>query len=297
VICVPLAAQTKVGTVSSVSGEVSIDAFGKNVFVAAIKGDVLYASSVLRTGASGRAKIEIGGATRDIPPGALVKVADLAAAGATKSKEGWLAGLGRVIRTFVAAAQKKEEPQVLGSRAADVSSEEADLGWMVEETDAEVALPEARSLALSGEYASALEKLGSAETPEDPSVAWDLSYWRGFCFYQLEDYGDAAVNLEAAYTLGTSLRQPFGDAGSRSALPFLLASSWYLLGKEDAAIPVLDAAVKAEPTGSYTPYSTLLLAEALAKTGNTVRSKAVAAEALKTYKGTELEADFAALAK
>jgi len=44
------AADTAVGTISSLSGTVEIDAFGKGAFIAAMRGDRIYDSSVLRTG-------------------------------------------------------------------------------------------------------------------------------------------------------------------------------------------------------------------------------------------------------
>jgi tetratricopeptide (TPR) repeat protein len=285
--------------VQSVVGAVTIDAFGKGAFIPAIKGDSLYSSSVLKTAANGRASIVLQGQARDIPPGATVMIADLVASGAKKSTLGWFAAVGKLISSFSQAAQRKENDLVLGSRAADVGQEETGAGmdWEVEETDAATLIPEARQSIDAGKYEAALATLGKAEPPSEPQPAWDLWFWKGVCFFQLEDYGDAAASLSSAHALEAKSRTPLGTPETRGLLLFQLGSSWFLLGKNDAAIPLLGAYVEQNANGPYAPYATLLLSRALAATGDAARSRSIASDGARKYPGSGLDADFAALAR
>jgi tetratricopeptide (TPR) repeat protein len=292
-------AETKLGTVKSFSGTVTIDAFGKGVFIPVVKGDTLYTSTVLKTGPNGRATVDLQGQTKEIPPGAEVKVADLAAAGQKKSGLGWFAAVGKLITSFTEASKEKEGDLVLGSRAADVSQEQssADMEWEVEETDPAVLLPEARKSIDAGGYAAALEKLAKADPPTDPALAWDLSFWKGFCYFQMEDYADAALSLSAARSLAGGTKTPLGTPTNQAMLLFQLGSSYYLLGKEKEAIPALEAYLSQDAEMRYAGYASLLLAKSLVATGNATRARSIANDALKKHKGTDLEAEFSALLK
>ena len=287
------------GNVQSLSGDVSLDAFGKGAFIPAIKGDALYSGSVLKTGGNGRATILLNSEVKEIPPGALVRVSELSAAFAKKREQKWFSALGNVIRSLSAAAQRKESDLVLGSRAAEVSSggENDKFDWEVDETDAAVILPKALRSIETGNYASALEQLGKADPPTDPALAWKLSFWKGFCYYQVDDFSDAAAHLGTAYSLAKSSTPLPGETDSRAALLFLLGSSFFMLGQEKAALPFLDEYLTRDPQGGYVPYSTLLLAKALASTGNSVRARAVAQEGIRKYAGTDLESEFATIGK
>jgi tetratricopeptide (TPR) repeat protein len=291
-----LSADTKLGSVQSFSGTVTIDAFGKGAFIAVVKGDVLYALSVLRTGAPGRARIELNGQILEIPPVATVKISDLISAGGRKGGLGWFAAVGKMLKSFSAASRENDTDRVLGSRAENKSQAE-EPEWEVEETDPLTILPDARKSIESGSYSSALEKLARAETPSNPSVSWDLSFWKGYCYYQLEDFGDAAAHLAAAYALSRSSKTATGSPGNRETLLFQLGSSYYLLGREKDAVPVLDAYRAENLDGQYAPYADLLLARSLASAGEAGRSRSIAADAVKKYKGSDLESEFASLAR
>jgi hypothetical protein len=296
--CTLLFPEAKIGSVQSISGDVALDAFGKGSFIPAILGDALYPGSVVRTGGNGRATLMLNNEAKEVPPGALVKVAELSAASSKKQQQKWFAALGNVIRSLTEAAQTKETDLVLGSRAADVSSNDnGDMDWEVEETDASVILPKAQKAIETANYASALEQLGKAEPPTNAALAWKLSFWRGFCYYQVDDFGDAAAHLAAAWSLTEASNPPPEEAASRSALPFLLGSSWFMLGQEKTALPFLDQYLAQDPQGRYAPYSTLLLAKALASTGNRTRSRSVAVEGARKYKGTDLESEFTTMAQ
>jgi hypothetical protein len=291
------AADPSLGKVVSFSGTVLIDSFGKGTFLAAIRGDLLYTASVLKTQADGRATIELQGATREVPPGATVKVVDLLAVNAKKGGLGWFAAIGNLVRSFSEASQKKNDELTLGSRAADVSQASDEVDWEVEETDAARLLPDALKEIALRDYSAALAELAKADPPSDPAVAWDLSFWKGFCFYQLEDYGDAVKNHTEAYNRMKGSRASMGSTQNRRMLLFQLASSQYLLGKERLAIPLLDEYLAEKSGDAYEPYAYLLLSRALGATGDARRARAVAEEGSRKYKGTALDGEFAALLK
>ncbi len=292
-------ADTRVGSLQSSTGTVTIDAFGKSSFIPAVTGDSLYSSTILKTGADGRATILLQGEPHEIAPGATVKIGDLVASGARKSSLGWFGAVGKLIGSFGKAAQRKEGDLVLGSRAADVAQEQADadMGWEVEETDAATLIPEAKKSIDDGLYASALATLAKADPPAEPEMAWELAFWKGDCYFQLEDYGDAAASLTSANALQGSGRQSLGTPETRALLLFQLGSSQFLLGNNRAAIPMLDASIAQSADGPYAPYATLLLSRALATTGDAARSKAVAAAGARKYAAAGLDADFAALSQ
>jgi tetratricopeptide (TPR) repeat protein len=293
------AADPSLGKVVSFSGSVLVDSFGKGTFLAAIRGDLLYRTSVLRTAADGRATIELQGKSQEIAPGATVKIADLLVASAKKGGLAWFGALGNLVRSFSEASQKKDDQLTLGSRAADVSQGQGgdEIDWEVEETDAARLLPEAQKEIELRNYSAALAELGKADAPSDPAVAWDLSFWKGFCFYQLEDYGDAVKSHTDAYKRMKASRTAIGSPQNRRMLLFQLASSQYLLGQDMLSIPLFDEYLAEKSGDAYEPYASLFLARALAAAGDAKRARTVAEEALRKYRGTALEGEFASLLK
>lgn len=295
-MAVVLPADPQVGSVMDISGDVRIDAFGKGVFIKAIKGDVLYAASAIATGPDGRAAIEVQGRTQQIPPGASIALRDLLTAAQKKRDLGWFAALGSLIQSFSAPSQRKGEEVVLGSRAAEVGNGTADDEWIVEETDAATLLSDARADIGGGAWVSALARLEKAAPPADPAVAWSLAFWKGTCLYQIGDYGDAAAALSPAYeAMRASRVSP--AAGERRILLFQLGSSWFLLGQEKRAVPLFEALVADRVEDGYQPYAHLLLARSLKESGDAGRSRSVAREAADKYRGTGLEGELAALAQ
>jgi tetratricopeptide (TPR) repeat protein len=296
---VPLLAQTKIGSVRSFSGDVTIDAFGKGTFIKVVEGDALYASTVLKAGADGRATLDLQGAKKEVPPGALVKISDLVAANSKKSGLGWFAAMGKLIKSFSEASQAKEEDLVLGSRAAEVESKDSGAGmeWEADETDAAAVLPEARKTIDAGGYTGALQMLGKVEAPSDPALSFQLAFWKGFCYYQLEDYTDAAASFSDAYARQGTGRAALSTTAERASLLFQLGSSFFILGREKDAVPILAEYLVSNADEPLAPYATLLLARSLLASGDGSRARVVAANAAKKYKGTDLEREFASLQK
>jgi TolA-binding protein len=300
ILCaVPLFAEAKLGSVKSFSGDVTIDAFGKGTFIKIIVGDALYASTVIKAGPTGRATLEVQGTMKEIPPGARVKISDLMSASMKKGGLTWFAAVGKLIKSFSEASQAKEDDLVMGSRAAEVAPKDTEAGmeWVGDETDAASVLPEARKTIDAGNYDAALQKLGKTETPSDPALAFELLFWKGFCYYQLEDYPDATACFSDAYTrLGPS-RAAVGTPDQRSFLFFQLGSAYFFLGKEKEAVPVLAEYLADNADAPLAPYATLLLARSLAASGDGSRARSLASAAAKKYKGTDLEGEFASLQK
>ncbi|MGD0726667.1 MAG: tetratricopeptide repeat protein [Spirochaetia bacterium] len=294
---VPLFAEAKLGSVKSFSGDVTIDAFGKGTFIKVIVGDALYASTVLSAGPDGRATVDVQGTMKEIPPGARVKISDLMSASAKKGGLAWFAAVGKLIKSFSEASQAKEEDLVMASRATEAApKEETGMEWEGD-TDASSILPEARKTIDAGDFNAALQKLGKAEMPSDPALAFELLYWKGFCYFQLEDYPDATACFSDAYARMGPSRNAVSTLDQRSFLLFQLGSSYFFLGKEKEAVPVLAEYLADNADAPLAPYATLLLARSLASSGDAGRARSLASAAAKKYKGTDLESEFASLQK
>ena len=259
-VAVMAPAQARMGTIASIVGAVSIDAFGKGALIPAVKGDALYASTLLKTGPNGRVTLDLGGQACEVPPAATVKIGELAAAAAKKGGLSWFAAVARLVKSFADASQRKEGDAVLGSRAGDATScDSTEMEWDVEESDAAALIPQARKSIEAGGYTSALETLAKAETPGEPAVAWQLSFWRGFCYFQLEDYPDAVKHLSAARERGRSSPQ-LGSPSDRAMLLFQLGASLYFTGNEKEAAAVLGSYLAEAPDGQFAQYAKQLLA-------------------------------------
>jgi TolA-binding protein len=169
--------------------------------------------------------------------------------------------------------------------------------WESGETDAKSILPEAQKSIDAGSYMEALEKLEKAEMPSDQALSFELLFREGFCYYQLEDYSDAAKNLSDAYVRLGSSRTAVGTPGQRGSLLFQLGSSYFFLGREKEAVTVLRAYLSDNDNGPFAPYASLLLARCLVASGDTSRARSIAIVGMKKYKGTDLESEFASLLK
>ena len=292
-----LFAQAKIGTVKAFSGDVTIDAFGKGSFIKVIEGDALYGSTVLKAGPDGRAVLDLQGVEKEVPPGAVVKISDLQSASAKKRGLAWFAAVGRLIKSFSEASGAGEQDLVMGSRAGDAAP--GDRGSSMEwegDTDAASILPQARKTIDAGDFDGALQMLGKAEMPPDPVRAFELLYLKGFCYFQLEDYPDATACFSDAYTRLGSSRDAVTPE-QRSFLLFQLGTSYFFLGREKEAVPVLAQYLAENADAPLAPYATLLLARSLAASGDQGRARALAGAAAKKYKGSELESEFASLQK
>lgn len=290
-----LTADTEVGKIVSLSGRVFIDAFGKGAFIPAIRDDTLYQNSVLKTDPDGKAIVVLQGKRRDIPPAATVRIAEILEAGARQSGLGWLQALGNLLRSVSEATRQKQEDLVLGSRAGNADKEDDGLGWMDDGTEAAELYAKAQAGIQEQRYADALAALLRIKASADTSLHWNVTFWKGFCYFQLEDYRDAARYLGEAKRMLQSETDGLGTAFEHRLLLFQLGASHYFLGEAKTAIPYLDAFLAERSGDEYEPYAVLFLANALIASGDSRRAKSVLTDAGARFKGQEIEKELALL--
>jgi tetratricopeptide (TPR) repeat protein len=292
------AVDTVVGKIVSLAGKVAIDAFGRGSFIAAISGDILYASTVLKTEPGGNATVELPGGCFDIPSGATVKISDLLSSAAKKKDIGWLSALGNLLTSFSEALTGNKEELLLGSRSTKVDgTNEGGMDWAQEEISVEEAYARARAFIGEGRYDAALAALLSIGDVENPQLYFELHFWTGFCFFQAQDYADAIPNLSTAHGGLNSSLITASDPEIRSVVLFQLGASYYFLGRESDAVPVLEE-LFAEGTGNeYAQYGSVLLVRSLAARGDSVRARDVAEEAAARFRGTGIEQELILLMK
>jgi hypothetical protein len=289
----PLGADARVGALKAVTGSVSIDAFGKGAFVSAVVGDDLYSSSVVKTDPGSSATIDLQGKTVTVAAATTVKVADLASAAGRKSGLRWFDTVARLVKSLSDSSRSADNELVLGSRGAQ-TDDSGGMDWDTGDSGAAARIADARKSIAGGGYAEALDTLGGAKGSGDPGSAWQISFWKGYCYYELDDYANAITHLTAARTPPLDAA---GDPNDRGNLLFMLGSSLYLVGREREAVPVLDAFLKGYQADRYAPYAAVLLARSLAASGDAVRSRAVAAEAAARYRGSDVDAELTALSR
>ncbi len=291
------AADVEVGRILSAGGPVTVDAFGKGAFIAARAGDRLYQASVVRAGPEGRAVISLQGTERHVAPGATVRIADLLVSVSRARGTGWLAAVGSLFRSISESIRAAGTPDevVLAGRAADATQRDSGIEWETGEPDPDELFEEATADAAAADYVGALALLQSIP-PDSPGVSsWDVAFWEGYCYFQLEDYASAATLHGRSWTAAAAARVKPGTPVRRRILQFQLAASRCMLGQEKAALPLLEDLVAAGARDEYQPFSLLFLARALAATGNPTRARTVAEQGLRDYAGSAREEDFSAL--
>jgi hypothetical protein len=294
-----LSAETDLGSIVSLSGGVSIDAFGKGAFLPARNGDVLYQGTVVRTAADGKAVLLLQGIQSEVPPAAFVKVADLVKARSRSGGLAWLQSVGKALKSFTEAGKRQEQQVVLGSRAAEAEKPGADLEWMDEDESAEKLLKEAKRKASSMDYAGALTILAEAGEPVDVALAADILFWKGCLYYQTEDYADAERCLSDAY--GRISSTPAAEASPKDSrahrvLLFQLGASRFFLGMDKQAAEVLQVLLWEGASEEFEPYSYMFALKALLSSGDKAQARALFEKGKPRLSGTALEKDFAALA-
>jgi len=290
-----LTADNEVGKVVSLSGRVFIDAFGKGAFIPAIKDDMLYQNSVLRTDPDGKAIVVIQGKQRDIPPAATVRIAEVLEASTRQSGLVWLQALGNLLRSVSEASRQKQEDLVLGSRAGNMEQDDEGLGWMDDEEEAAGLYAEAQAHIREQRYADALARLMRINTSTTVSLLWNATFWKGFCYFQLEDYRDAARYLGEAKQMLQAEADGLGTPLERQLLLFQLGASYYFIGEAKTAIPNLNAFLAERSAGEFEPYAVLFLANALITSGDSGRAKSVLTDASTRFEGQEIKKELALL--
>jgi hypothetical protein len=285
------AADAVVGSISSLSGTVEIDAFAKAAFIPAVRGDKLYEATVLRTGPQGRASIELLGKPVEVPPGSLYKVAEAIVGQRRSSRLGWFPALLAVLKETVASFGTSGSDVVLGSRAHPVGEE--DDGWIVEEDDPGQLLLDARRQVREGSWMDALATL-DAIGAGDTLPPGETLFLRGSAQFGLGDYATARLHLARAEPLVKTSADP-GAADILPILLFQLGVSRYLVGEDGPAVESLAAFIALDPDSPFAAGGYQLLLRALVAQGERSRAERVLAEAQGRFAGTAHEKEFATL--
>ena len=71
-----VSAQTEIGRISAINGQVQVDAFGDGSFLDAVENEVVYRQTVIRTGREGSALLHVAGSDVVLAPGSRIVVAE-----------------------------------------------------------------------------------------------------------------------------------------------------------------------------------------------------------------------------
>jgi hypothetical protein len=287
------AADTAVGTISSLSGTVEIDAFSKGAFIAAVRGDRIYNTTVIRTGPGSSATIELLGKVSQIPPDTTFRIVDAMEGQRRTNRLGWFPALLGVLKDAVASFGTSGSDVVLGSKAADVSADNEE--WIVEEDDPQEQLIDARKAVREGDWLHALNILdtipGSAIDSLPPG---EISFLRGSACFGLGDYPDARTRLAEA----EPLIRGSADPKAPEILPvllFQLGASRFFIGEDGPAVDTLMSFVALDTDSPFAHYGYQLLLQALMARGERARAQQVLAQAKVRFTGTVHEREFQSL--
>jgi len=287
-----IAADVVVGSVTSISGTVEIDAFGKGAFIAAVKGDRVYDVTVVRTGPQGSATIDLQGTPCTIPPDTAYRLADALESRRRTKRLEWFPALLGILRDAVASFSASGSDVKLGDRARELKDETE---WMVEEDDPEQLLLDARTAAKEGRWAQALSTIDMIpESGVDGLPPGEVAFLRGSACFGLGDYASAAAHLADAEPLIRGSADPEAEQ-ILPVLLFQLGASRFLVGEDGPAVAPLAAFVALDLDSPFTPYAYQLLLRALVARGERALAQEVLAQAKARFAGTKHEADFTSL--
>jgi hypothetical protein len=277
-----------VGSIASIAGDVKIDAFGTGAFIPAIKGEILYPKSLIRTGASGRAEAAIGGKSTVIGPGTTVKIANLIAQG-KKASTSWIGAFTEVYKNLKTAATGQSD-LMLGTRAAEAEAEENE--WVVEEDDADL-LEKAQARIDGGGYRDGLALLEKISSDSVPELRQRRDYLAGLAYFSLEAYPEAEPLFDSVEVLATDSPLGFADEEMRARTLFGLGVSRYMTGRERESLDPLRDLLSRDIAPTIDPWARLFFVKSLYVSGDLKGAEDQLAMARRKYRGTNYEASFA----
>ncbi|MCX7029874.1 MAG: hypothetical protein NTU62_07100, partial [Spirochaetes bacterium] len=288
-----VAADTAVGTISSLSGTVQIDAFGKGAFIAAMRGDRIYDTTVIRTGPRSGATIELLGKLSQIPPDTTFRIVDAMEGQRRTNRLGWFPALLGVVRDAVASFGASGSDVVLGSKAAEATADDEE--WIVEEDDPQEQLIDARKAVREGDWLHALNILDAIpENAADALLPGEVSFLRGSACFGLGDYAAARMHLAKAEPIIRGSAEPEA-AEILPVLLFQLGASRFFVGEDGPAVAALTSFVALDADSPFAPYAYQLLLQALMAQGERTRAQQVLAQAKVRFVGTVHEREFMSL--
>lgn len=170
----------EVGRLVSITGDVKIDAFGRNSFINAIINDVLYEKTSIKTGPESTAEILIADRQFTVPPGSFVRMVDYLLTVDKRKRSRWFEGFMNILDTMTNRSGRGGEKVVLGTRAADVASQDS-TATLFEDED-EIFYKNAQRLIEEGEYERALEDLQAIDLELSFTLEpIEVYYQIGFC--------------------------------------------------------------------------------------------------------------------
>ena len=290
----PVFGDEEVGKIVAVDGYVVIDAFGTGDFIEAVAGDVLYAASIVQVDFESRAEIEIEGNSRVLPQDTRTSVTSLLETVQRTRNRSWLSSVAGVIKRAFAPASQKEEEVTLGGRARQVPSTSSSV-WVLDEEDDEVLYEKAIEFIEAGEYFDALEKLKAIFYPPDSALPGELEWLQGHALYELELYESAAEMFEYAMIEIDSLSLGPDTVPFFSQLLFEHGIAQYLTGVSEGAVETFSRLTEAE-SEDLEPYLSLFHASALIDVDRPADAAEIAAGALLSHGGSEVDEALQAIA-
>jgi hypothetical protein len=284
---------TVVGSITALQGSVAIDALGKGVFIDAVRGDRLYATTVLRTGPGSGATLDLQGSPVQVSAGITFRISDSLEGQRRSKRFAWLSSVIGVLKDAVASFGSSGSEVVLGSKAREVGGPDDE--WVVETDDPATLLLQARDEVREGDYLGAIADLEMIDESADNGLPpGEVSFLRGSAYFGLRDYGAAWSHLEQAEPL---IRES-DDPQAAEILPvllFQLGASRFFLGQDGTAVAALASYVALDVATAYDPFAYQLLLQALVNRGEKAGAEQMLARAKARFAGTRYEAEFRTL--
>lgn len=288
-------ADSAVGEISSLSGEVTIDAFGTGDYIRAIAGEVLYRQSVVRTGFGGKAVLTIGGRSAVVASESELAIGSLVQSRERRNRFGWLRSLTGTVKSAFDAVTGRQEDVALGPRAGNAGDSDQ-IGWVVEDEN-EDAFNEAIRLIGDDDFAGAIALLKEIYDPLPGTfLPGEVSFWIGHCQFQLENYVAA---LEAHKTALEEIReQRTNPRGIKyyDQIVFQSGASLYMTGDSVGAAETM-ASLAERVSDDQAALTFFILIESLLATGAEDQARRYYADAPPVIAESGLGAEFAALGR
>jgi hypothetical protein len=189
----PVTAQEAVGSIDSIIGDVTIDAYGTGWFIDAHRGDSIYEMTLIRTDYESWADIRVGSRINTIAPLSTTRVSTFLHSRANGTSQGFLRRLFAGVRNFLAPRQEEEE--LFETRSDDLSRNDDPL-W-AQEVDPDWAYAQALEALREADFRSAVDYLRMVEYPE--LAPFDLENYYVNLSYGLMRMGDSEAALRAAF--------------------------------------------------------------------------------------------------
>lgn len=271
----------QVGQLSGFSGEVTLDAQGKAVFIKPLVGDALYNCSVIKTGKNGTATITIYSRAMEILPDSLVRLADILQADNLKAALGInvFTQLEKYIKNLLSTSLLQVETSAKGTVETTRGNEVDDSFITRADIDKEV-YAKAKKAIMSSNYGGALLLLRSLDDPGHSGLGPGEYELLSACCYFFPGYYRQAAGLFAE-----SSKQFAGDktAVRPDYLDLSLGVACYLAGNDEEAIVNLRQFLQTAKDMDLMPYGYHILCHTLLHAGRSAEAKATLQTALRHF--------------